>query len=472
MIKINCSIVCFFKVLLLVLVLICFLLMVLVVDSVVGQFIEWVGDSMVSCSMIFCDLGFIQLVVLSGQESQCEIYLLVFVGVEICEVQLQFDVCYVCGYIGCIFSLLLVDGDLVLVCLIIDVQGDVSQLIGIDGFVCFSGFVCFGVGWWFVVFDYQCVDQSVLVNVLWLLLDMCFSYCFDGCQIDIVVKVWGVLLVWVCLLVDGCVFGVESYDVVWCVGIVLENGGKCVDVVGLLVVGDMVDLCGLVILVSLVGIFVYVVFVDGSVIYWIGSLVEVGVLLLLVDGLFVLDVVVISDLLCVVVCVVLDVLVIEVVVVLFDVVVVFIQWCCVDMVGLEIVLGIVLVQVVMVGGCLILLVVVGVGVKVVGLLIEQWCVYVLGCLLQVEQVLLLQVDKDVVLFSCFGVMVGIQDIVMCGDCIVMFDLGVLFSEGCLFSEVVFDVFVVLNLVGQGVVVFIFFNDYLFGVKVLVNDGKL
>lgn len=36
MIKINCSIVCFFKVLLLVLVLICFLLMVLVVDSVVG----------------------------------------------------------------------------------------------------------------------------------------------------------------------------------------------------------------------------------------------------------------------------------------------------------------------------------------------------------------------------------------------------------------------------------------------------
>lgn len=36
---------------------------------------------------------------------------------------------------------------------------------------------------------------------------------------------------------------------------------------------------------------------------------------------------------------------------------------------------------------------------------------------------------------------------MCGDCIVMFDLGVLFSEGCLFSEVVFDVFVVLNLVG-------------------------
>ncbi|MDA4468911.1 hypothetical protein, partial [Escherichia coli] len=44
-------------------------------DSAAGQFTEWTGDSTVSRQMTLRQLGFRQPLVLSGQESQREVYL-------------------------------------------------------------------------------------------------------------------------------------------------------------------------------------------------------------------------------------------------------------------------------------------------------------------------------------------------------------------------------------------------------------
>lgn len=49
---------CFLFVFVVVFVLLCVVGSVYVVDSVVGQFVEWSGDSMVSWQMILCEFGF------------------------------------------------------------------------------------------------------------------------------------------------------------------------------------------------------------------------------------------------------------------------------------------------------------------------------------------------------------------------------------------------------------------------------
>ena len=471
MTKTNRSTARFSKVLPLALVLICPLPTALAADSVAGQFTEWAGDSTVSRSMTLRDLGFTQPLVLSGQESQREIYLPVPAGVETREAQLQLDARYVRGHTGRTSSLLSVDGDPVSARSITDAQGDASQLIGIDGFARPSGFVRFGVGWWSVVSDYQCADQSAPANVLRLSPDTRFSYRFDGRQIDTVAKAWGALPARVRLLVDGRALGVESYDAAWRVGTALENGGKRVDVVGLPAVGGTVDLRGLVIPASLAGIPAYAALADGSATHRIGSLAEVGALLSLADGPLAPDVAVTSDPLRAAVRAALDALATEVAAASPDAAAAFTQWRRADMAGLETAPGTASVQVAMVGGRPTLLVAVGAGAKVAGLLTEQWRAYALGRSLQVEQALLPQADKDVVLLSRLGAMAGTQDIVTRGDRIATFDLGALSSEGRLPSEVVLDVSAAPNPAGQGAVASIFFNDYLLGAKVLANDGK-
>ena len=60
-------------------------------DSVAGQFAEWSGDSTVSRQMTLRELGFRQPLVLSGQESQREVYLPVPAGVATRDAQLQLD---------------------------------------------------------------------------------------------------------------------------------------------------------------------------------------------------------------------------------------------------------------------------------------------------------------------------------------------------------------------------------------------
>ncbi|MBN6150050.1 hypothetical protein JR065_06835 [Xanthomonas sp. AmX2] len=441
-------------------------------DSVAGQFGEWAGDSTVERSMTLRELGFKTPLVLSGQESQREIYLPVPAGVPTRDAQLQVDARYVRGHTGRTSSLLSVDGDPVAARSITDAQGDASQLIGIDGFARPSGFVRFGVGWWSVVSDYQCADQSAPANVLRLSPDSRFSYRFDGRAIDTVAKAWGALPAKVRLLVDGRATSVESYDAAWRVGAALENGGKRVEVIALPAVGASVDLRGLAIPASLAGIPAYAALADGSASHRIGSLAEVGALLSLGEaGPLAADVAVLSDPLRAGVRAALDALATQVAAAAPDAATAFADWRKADMAGFEQPAGTASVQVALVGGRPTLLVATGAGAKVAGLLTEQWRAYALGRSLQVGTAVLPPAEKDVVLLGRFGAMAGTQEIVTRGDRTANFDLGALSSDGRLPSEVVIDVSAAPNPAGQGAVASIFFNDYLLGAKVLNSDGK-
>ncbi|OAX53948.1 hypothetical protein [Xanthomonas graminis] len=441
-------------------------------DSVAGQFGEWAGTTTVTRSMTLRELGFKQPLVLSGQESQREIYLPVPAGVPTHDAQLQVDARYVRGHPGRSASLLSIDGDPVSARSITDAQGDLSQRIGIDGFARPNGFVRFGVGWWSVVAEYRCADQSAPANVLRLSPESRFSYRFDGRAIDTVAKAWGALPATVRLLVEGRASSVQSYDTAWRVGTALENGGKRVDVVALPAVGASVDLRGLAIPASLARIPAYAALADGSASHRIGSLAEVGALLSLGDGgPLAVDVAVLSDPLRAGVRAALDALGTQVASAAPDAASAFAAWRKADMAGFEQPAGTASVQVALVGGHPTLLVASGTGAKVAGLLTQQWRAYAQGRALQVSTALLPPADKDVVLLGRLGDMAGTQDIVLRGDRTANFDLGALSSEGRLPSEVVVDVSAAPNPAGQGAVASIFFNDYLLGAKVLDADGK-
>lgn len=265
-------------------------------DTAAGQFVEWTGDSTVTRQMTLRQLGFRQPLVLSGQESQREIYLPVPVGVPTRDAQLQLDGRYVRGHTGRTSGLWSVDGDPIAARSITDAQGDASQLLAIDGEPRDNGFVRVGVGWWSIVSDYRCADQSAPANVLRLSPDSRFSYRFDGRAVDTVAKAWGALPPRVRLLVDGKSLQAASYDAAWRIGAALQTGGKQVDVVALPKVGDSVDLTGISIPASLMAVPAYAALAGGERAHAIKDLAEVGALLSLRDsGPLAADVMIGSD---------------------------------------------------------------------------------------------------------------------------------------------------------------------------------
>jgi len=442
-------------------------------DTAAAQFGEWAGDNVVTRQMTLRDLGFRQPLTLSGQEDKREIYLPVPVGVPTREAQLQLDGRYVRGHTGRTSGLWSVDGDPVAARSITDAQGDASQLLGIDGLPRDNGFVRVGVGWWSVVSDYRCADQSAPANVLRLSPDSRFSYRFDSRAVDTVAKAWGALPPRVRLLVDGKALQAPVYDAAWRIGTALRNGGKRVDVVAMPAVGGSVDLDGVAVPASLRGIPAYAALAGGGRDHRIADLAEVGALLSLHgDGPLAADVVIDSEPLRAAVRAALDALAAQVTAAGGDTAAAFAAWRAVSMSPLEKGTGESSVGVAPVAGRPTLLVNPAAGAEVAGLLGEQWRSYALGRSLQVEQANTPPVNEDSVLLSRLGgSMAGTLEITARGDRTATFELGALSADGRLPEQVVIDVSAAPNAAGQGAVATIYFNDFLLGARVLNTDGK-
>jgi len=383
-------------------------------DTAGGQFREWSTNALVSRNMTLRDLGFSQPISLRGQDNQRELYLPVPAGVATQNAQLQLDARYLRGHPGRTSNLLSIDDDAVAARTITDAQGDLSQLIGIDGEPRSTGFVRFGVGWWSIVSDYQCADQSAPANVLRIGPDTRFSYQFDGRAIDTVAKAWTALPRQVRLLVEGRQLDAASYDTAWRVGAVLETAGKRVSVAALPRVGDSIDLRGTQVPASLMAVPAYAALAAGEAQHRIGSDAEVA-LETAVEGRNV--------------------------------------------------------SAAVVAGQPLLVVTPGAAGEVAGLLGAQWRAYALGQNLQVNKAQPLVNEKGILLLDRLGTFSGTQDIIARSDRIANADLGLISSDGKLPAEVVIDVSAAPNGAGEGAVASIFFNDYLLGAKVLNTDGK-
>lgn len=441
-------------------------------DTAAAQFGEWAGDSTVTRQMTLRDLGFRQPLVLSGQQDKREIYLPVPAGVPTREAQLQLDGRYVRGHAGRTSGLWSVDDDPVAARSITDAQGDASQLLGIDGTPRDNGFVRVGVGWWSVVSDQLCADQSAPANVLRLSPDSRFSYRFDGRAVDTVAKAWGALPPRVRVLVEGKALQAPAYDAAWRVGTALRNGGKRVEVVALPAVGGSVDLQGVAVPASLRGIPAYAALVDGGREHRVANLAEVGALLSLHgEGPLAADVVINSEPLRKAVRAALDALAAQAGAAGGDTAAAFAAWRAASMSPLEKGVGDGSVGVALVAGRPTVLVNPDAAAKVAGLLTEQWRSHALGRNLRVEQAVAPPADGDSVLLSRLGNIAGTLDVVARGDRTAVFELGALSADGRLPEQVVIDVSAAPNAAGQGAVATLYFNDFLLGAQVLNTDGK-
>lgn len=441
-------------------------------DTAGGQFREWSANALVSRNMTLRDLGFTQPISLRGQDNQREIYLPVPAGIATQNAQLQLDARYLRGHPGRTSNLLSIDDDAVAARTVTDPQGDLSQLIGIDGFPRSSGFVRFSVGWWSTVSDYQCADQSAPANVLRIGPETRFSYQFDGRAIDTVAKAWSALPRSVRLLVDGRQLDAASYDTAWRVGAVLESAGKRVTVTALPKVGDSIDLRDTQVPASLMTVPAYAALAAAEAQHRIASEAEVGALLSLGrnSGLP-LDVAVASPALRTAVKRALDALATQVASVDAEGAVAFAAWRKSSMGTLETAVEGRNVGAGVVAGQPMLVVGTGAAAEVAGLLGAQWRAYALGQNLQVNKAQPLVNEKGVVLLDRLGTFSGTQDIIARSDRTANADLGLLSSEGRLPQEVVIDVSGAPNAAGEGAVASIFFNDYLLGATVLNTNGK-
>ena len=444
----------------------------LAADTAGGQFREWSANALVSRNMTLRDLGFSQPISLRGQDNQRELYLPVPAGVATQNAQLQLDARYLRGHPGRTSNLLSIDDDAVAARTITDAQGDLSQLIGIDGEPRSTGFVRFGVGWWSIVSDYQCADQSAPANVLRIGPDTRFSYQFDGRAIDTVAKAWTALPRQVRLLVDGRQLDAASYDTAWRVGAVLETAGKRVSVAALPKVGDSIDLRGTQVPASLMTVPAYAALAAGEAQHRIGSDAEVGALLSLGgNSALPMDVVVASPALRVSVKRALDALATQVAAADADGAAAFAAWRKGGMATLETAVEGRNVSTAVVAGQPLLVVTPGAAGEVAGLLSAQWRAYALGQNLQVNKAQPLVNEKGILLLDRLGAFSGTQDIIARSDRTANADLGLISSDGKLPAEVVIDVSAAPNGAGEGAVASIFFNDYLLGAKVLNTDGK-
>lgn len=441
-------------------------------DTTAGQFREWGASALVSRNMTLRDLGFTQPISLRGQDNQREIYLPVPAGIATQNAQLQLDARYLRGHPGRTSNLLSIDDDAVAARTLTDSQGDLSQLIGIDGFPRTSGFVRFGVGWWSIVSDYQCADQSAPANVLRIAPETRFSYQFDGRAIDTVAKAWSALPRSVRLLVDGRQLDAASYDTAWRVGAVLEAAGKRVTVTALPKVGDSIDLRGTQVPASLMAVPAYAALAAGEAQHRIGSEAELGALLSLGrDSGLPLDVAIASPALRAAVKRALDALATQVGSADADASAAFAAWRKTSMGTLEAAVEGRNVNAGVVAGQPMLAVGTAAPAEIAGLLGAQWRAYALGRDLQVNKAQPLVNEKGVVLFDRLGAFSGTQDIIARSDRTANVDLGLLSSEGRLPVEVIIDVSGAPNAAGEGAVASIFFNDYLLGAKVLNTNGK-
>lgn len=443
------------------------------VDPAAAQFQAWRNDTDVSRELLLRDLGIDKPLVLSGQSSQRDIYLPVPAGIATRDATLQLDGRYVRGHGGRSSGLWSIDGDPVAARPMTDTSGDASQTIAIDGLPRAGGFVRIGVGWWSVVSEQRCADQSAPANVLRLSPDSRFSYRFDARAIDSVDKALSALPPKVRILVADKQLGDKAFDAAWRVGTVLQGNGKRVEVLPLPQVGASVDLRGITVPAALRGIPAFAALGGGEPAHRIADAAELGALLSLPGNSPVAADVVIDDApLRSTIHAALDALAQQMAAADGDAALAFSAWRAAGLAALEQGPGTASIRVVTAAGRPVLQVAETAGTQVAGLLSRQWRNYAHGQALQVDKAVQPDAGKDdVVALERLGSMAGTLDVTSRSDRSISFPLGALAADGRLPDTLVFDLSAAPDAAGKGAVATLFFNDYLLGAANLSPDGK-
>lgn len=437
------------------------------------QFQQWADDHWVSRQVSLAGLGFVRPTVLTGSDEQNEIYLPVPKGVPLQDATLQFNAKYLRADGGRTSMTLAIDGYPVAARRLNDVEGDVSQAVGIDGMPRDSGFVRFGVRWSSVVAEMICSDQRAPGNSLQVAPDSRFSYRYDRNAIKTLATAWGALPPDPVLLVASGRLSQAAYNIAWRTGVTLERAGKRMQVRALPAVGTLVNLSKVTVPASLRSIPAFAALASGEAQHRIKNDAECGALIALgSQGPVRADLVVDDQALRAGLRQALDALGVEVRTAAPDAAGAYSAWqksaspLLGQLPGKDQVLLSALAgnPVIAIGGDM--------GKKVAGLFGNAWRALAQGSAVTIDTAKTLQKKDDgIVLLSQFGGTVGTLDVINRADRTMTFDIRALGANGSLPAEIVFDVSAAPNTAGDAPVAAIFLNDYLLGAEHLRADGK-
>ena len=441
-------------------------------SSASQYFQQAVADRMVTRQISLSEIGFSRPTVLSGSDSQREIFLPVPAGVPLSDATLQFKASYFRADGGRTSMTLAVDGYPVVGRKLADDRGDVSQALGIDGLPRASGFVRFGMQWSSVVSDVMCSDQRAPGNVLRVEPDSRFSYRYDRSDIKTLSVAWSALPPRPTLLVAGRALTAEAYDTAWRIGLTMERAGKRVRWLALPAVGDMIDLSKINVPAELRGIPAFAAVAGGSTQHKIRDAAEIGALLTLGrDGPLRADVVVNDVALNKALHQAVNALAVQIQASSSDAALAYAAWIANGFALLGRQAATDLVQLSTFAGNSVILVSAGAGARAAGLFGTLWRPVAAGQQIEIKTAKSLSQPPSALLLSQFGAMVGTIDVLAKGERSVAFDISALESNGSVPDQAIFDVSAAPGPSGEAPVASIFFNDFLLGAQVMKVDGK-
>ena len=430
------------------------------------------ADNWVSRQVTLSDLGFTGPLVLGAPDTTRELYLPVPANVPLSNGEIRLNANYMRADGGRTTLLVSLDTYPVSSRPFAQEKGDASLILGVDGAPRPSGFVRLGLNWGTALgADWICADGRTPGNVLRVEPDSRFTYRYDARAIRDLATAWGALPTVPVILISSKNLGSEAYDSAWRMGAALERVGKRSKIVALPLVGDTVDLDGIVIPPGLRSVPAFAGLSQGGK-YKIKDEAELGALLSLGSGgPFRADIVIADKAMTAATGGAFDALRAQLQTVAPDAVAAYGEWRN-RALGLPArTLAANEVQLATVFGRPVIVLVAGAGAKAAGLFSAYWNKLAVSPLMAVQTADEPISDASAVSLKYLGGKAGSFDVLAHADWNATFDIGAVAADGRLPATLVLDLAAAPSAAHTPPVASIFLNDILLGAKQMEANGR-
>lgn len=441
--------------------------------SAAEVFSRLAADRWVYREVTFADLGFTGPLVLGAPETVRELYLPVPANVALSAGEIKLNANYMRADGGRTSFVVSLDSYPVSSRPMALDKGDASIVLGVDGSPRPSGFVRMGLNWSTAMgAEWLCTDGRAAGNVLRIEPDSRFTYRYESSAVRDLTTAWGSLPSAPVILISSNNLSSGAYDSAWRMGVALERAGKRAQVRALPVVGELVNLDGVVVPAALRGIPAFAALAQGGK-YKIRDVAEVGALLALgAASPLRADIIIADKALTAGVTAALDALRTQLQAAAPDAVAGFAEWRsrALDPAAQAAAPG--EIRLSQAFGNPAIVVAADAGAQAAGMFSTYWNKIAVGSSMQVQAAADPAGDASAVSLTYLGGKPGSFDVLSHADWNASFDIGAVAADGRLPSSLVLDVSAAPSAARTPPVVSVFMNDILLGARQLDADGQV
>lgn len=441
--------------------------------SAAEVFSRLAADRWVYREVTFADLGFTGPLVLGAPETVRELYLPVPANVALSAGEIKLNANYMRADGGRTSFVVSLDSYPVSSRPMALDKGDASIVLGVDGSPRPSGFVRMGLNWSTAMgAEWLCTDGRAAGNVLRIEPDSRFTYRYDSSAVRDLTTAWGSLPSAPAILISSNNLSSGAYDSAWRMGVALERAGKRAQVRALPVVGELVNLDGVLVPAALRGIPAFAALAQGGK-YKIRDVAEVGALLSLgAASPLRADIIIADKALTAGVTAALDALRTQLQAAAPDAVAGFAEWRsrALDPAAQAAAPG--EIRLSQAFGNPAIVVAADAGAQAAGMFSTYWNKIAVGSSMLVQAAADPAGDASAVSLKYLGGKPGSFDVLSHADWNASFDIGAVAADGRLPSSLVLDVSAAPSAARTPPVVSVFMNDILLGARQLDADGQV